>query len=151
MEATEMIAKKYSSFATTINYGRSSRVADDPRQRIGMGFDAEKLDLYECRRLIIQALYNDVRSCPQCHTSFSENIRMLKRFENFKRVRCLKCGKWFTAVTDTPLSHTSLDVREIVLLIFLVRIQCPLPKIATILGRDHETIRLWQKKYKKEL
>ncbi|OPY78216.1 MAG: hypothetical protein A4E65_02370 [Syntrophorhabdus sp. PtaU1.Bin153] len=103
--------------------------ADFPLRELGISFDANVLDWDECRRRVVDALHGGKRQCPTCGEKFDQqaNKARVKRFNDLKRIRCQYCGKWFTAFTGTILFNTRFDVRQIVVLAFMLSIGQSVP------------------------
>jgi transposase-like protein len=72
----------------------------------------------------------------------------LQSFWENKRIKCDRCGKYFTALTNTFLSGCHFDFREIVLLAFLLALGVSDNQIATTLKISDESVRLWRLKFK---
>jgi transposase-like protein len=109
-------------------------------------FDADFLAEDSCRTWIMKKLYQDQELCPGCGIKIPENL--LQNFWENKRIRCDRCGKYFTALTDTFLSGCHFDFREIVLLAFLLALGIEDKRIAATLKVSDESVRLWRLKFK---
>jgi transposase-like protein len=110
------------------------------------GFDADFLDEDRCRIWIIKKLYQHQEFCPGCGFDIPGNL--LQSFWENKRIKCDRCGKYFTALTNTFLSGCHFDFREIVLLAFLLALGVSDNQIATTLKISDESVRLWRLKFK---
>lgn len=109
------------------------------------GFGIEFLDEDVCRYWILKEIHNAEIKCPGCKT-------ILKYFHPHpfwqgKRVRCSKCGKFFTALTGTFISGSHMDFREIMLLAVFLEAGLSNKQIADILKCTDETVRLWRLKF----
>jgi transposase-like protein len=65
-------------------------------------------------------------------------------FWDCKRIKCGRCGKYFTALTGTFLSGCHFNFREIVLLALLLALGVVDKQIAAILKISSENVRLWR-------
>lgn len=109
-------------------------------------FGAEFLDAGACDAYIIESLHGDCLACPGCGATVAARSFHGLRVEN--RVRCRRCGKFFTALTGTFLSGTHLSSREIVLLALLLGLGVQDKEVARIIGISAESVRLWRLKFR---
>ena len=109
-------------------------------------FDVDILDYEKCKMLITERLHHNEARCPGCGVDVPE--RLMHSFWECKRIKCDKCGKYFTALTGTFLSGCHFSFREIVLLAFLLALGVPDKQIAVTLKISAENVRLWKAKFK---
>lgn len=109
-------------------------------------FDADFLDEERCRSWVMNKLHPDGGHCPRCGADIPD--RQMRGFWSCKRMKCGRCGKFFTALTGTFLSGCHLKFREIVLLALLLALEVPDKQIASILHMSAENVRLWRIKFK---
>jgi len=124
----------------TITDDIKTAITGEILHHFGVGF----LDESSCREWVILFLYRDGIVCPGCGIAVQD--RNLRRFWLGKRIRCHRCGKFFTALTGTFLSGIHLDFRRIVLLLLFVALGMDNTFIARRLNCSPETVRLWKKK-----
>ena len=109
-------------------------------------FGADFLDEAFCRHWILKKLHpGDEQLCPQCRIPITGNA--LQHFWEAKRVRCGTCGKFFTALSGTTIGGCHLDFRSLIILGIFLGLGIRYELIATRLGINPETVRLWQKKF----
>lgn len=109
-------------------------------------FDADFLVEVLCRHLILEKLHpNNKTFCPGCGGAIPES--QLRSFWEAKRIKCDRCGKYFTALTDTFLSGCHFNFREIVWFSLLLALGVDDKKIADILKISKENVRLWKLKF----
>lgn len=108
-------------------------------------FNAKYLDEDCCRCFVIGKIYQDNFYCPECGNSIPDNL--MRSFLNLKRIKCDRCGKYFTALTGTFLSGTHFDFREIVLLAFMLAMGIEDKQIAATLKISAESVRLWRHRF----
>lgn len=109
-------------------------------------FDVNVLNNETCKMWITEKLHHNEARCPRCGASLPE--RQMHSFLDYKRIKCDKCGKYFTALTGTFLSGCHFSFREIVLLAFLLALRVPDKQIAATLKISAENVRLWKEKFK---
>lgn len=109
-------------------------------------FDAEFLVEAFCRYWVIRKLYpDDQMRCPGCGSNIPEGL--LRSFWDNKRLKCDRCGKYFTALTDTFLSGCHFNFGEIVLLAFMISLGVSDKQIAKTLKISAENVRLWRHRF----
>ncbi|MBP7527130.1 MAG: IS1 family transposase [Syntrophorhabdaceae bacterium] len=110
-------------------------------------FDAVLLDEGRCRGWFIRKLYPAGAVCPSCGRVLTKKQQDL--FFLSKRVTCKACGRWFNERTGTIFSGTHATYGEAMLLMLLLGLGQPARIIASILGYDEETVRIWRKKFER--
>lgn len=113
--------------------------------RAFQALNASFLDEGVCIRWIIRELHSPVIKCPRCSMIILDS-RRLRRFWSVERIRCERCGAFFTALTDTIFSGCHLGLREIYLMLVLLDLGVKDKIIAEKLKVSQEAIRLWRKK-----
>jgi len=109
-------------------------------------FDVNVLNNETCKMWITERLHRNEVRCPRCGASLPG--RLMYSFWDCKRIKCDKCGKYFTALTGTFLSGCHFSFREIFLLSFLLALGVPDKQIAATLKISAENVRLWKAKFK---
>jgi transposase-like protein len=104
------------------------------------------LDEGRCRQWVMDQLHPDGGHCPKCRHQLTKKQRDL--FISGKRVMCQSCGKWFNERTNTLLSSSHMTYSQIFLLAFLLNTTQSCDYIASSVGCDEETVRLWKHKFK---
>ena len=106
-------------------------------------FGAYLLDEDRCRDLVIANLH-PVPACPGCATKLTWTQDAA--FRQNKRVRCNQCGRFFTALSGTPLSGMQMDFRTFVLLCFCLEAGLTNAQISILIGDTADTVRAWRRK-----
>lgn len=98
-----------------------------------------------CREWILKRLHPDGERCPGC----GEQIpgKALGRFYAAERVKCFRCGKFFTALTGTFLSGCQLSFAEVIALAMFLSPEFTDKKIADVLGMSAANVRIWRAKF----
>lgn len=109
-------------------------------------FDVNVLNNETCKMWITERLHHNEAHCPGCGAPLPG--RLAHSFWDCKRIKCGKCGKYFTALTGTFLSGCHFSFREIFLLSFLLALGVPDKQIAATLKISAENVRLWRLKFK---
>lgn len=104
------------------------------------------MDEEACRGWVINKLHGDKPLCPSCFSYIRE--RALVGYLEGRRIFCDKCGKYFTATTDTFISGTHMDFRSVVLLCLLLDLGVTDRRISELIGISAESVRLWRLKFK---
>lgn len=113
--------------------------------RAFQALNASFLDEDECTRWIIRELHSPVIKCPRCSMIILDPQR-LRRFWSVERLKCERCGAFFTALTGTVLSGCHMSLIEIYLMLVLLGLGVKDKIIADRLNVSQESIRLWRKK-----
>lgn len=108
-------------------------------------FNAAVLDEQWCRAWVLKRLHRESPCCPGCEEEITDN--RMQSFCEDKRIRCDRCGKYFTARTGTFLSGCHFTFQEIVLLAFLLALDVADKQIAATLKISAENVRLWRHKF----
>lgn len=119
-----------------------------PREA-AVAFSYRLLDEAACRQWVLQWLHREGARCPFCHVVI-EDATTLNNFWSGRRGRCKRCGRKFTALSETALQGTHLEYRQILLmgaLRDLMAVGRSNAHIAGILGVSADTVRLWRKKF----
>ena len=103
------------------------------------------LDLGECRRGLIGLLHPGGGRCPGCGEPVGEH--QLDSWHGLKRLRCGRCGRFFTAASGTVLSGCKLDWRVVFLIAAFLALGLEVKVIARTLGVSEETVRLWRGRF----
>jgi transposase-like protein len=109
-------------------------------------FNATFLDETRCRRMVINMMSAGKIVCPGCGEGLSDD----KATENYfrgERIKCKRCDKYFTALTDTFLSWSQIGYGQVFLLAALLALGHDNETIAHIIGVSPETVRNWRKKF----
>lgn len=109
-------------------------------------FGTSFFDEHACRYWMLQKIHGNQAFCPGCNTEITD-IRKRSKFYSGGRLRCYVCGKHFTALTGTFLNGTHMGFKDLILLSVLLGLGLEVKKIADILGRNPETVRLWKHKF----
>lgn len=112
------------------------------RCAIVSGIDA--LEEEACRQFLIRRVHPTGAKCPVCRTSIDG--RQAETFNARGRVHCNSCGRWFGYRTETIFSGTTLNDRQIFLLLLLLANNCPTAKIAASCKVSEETVLSWKHK-----
>jgi len=118
----------------------------EPREILGW-FSAESLNLDWCRTVLIQELHPDGPACPYCGRPVESKAQILA-FNEFRRLQCAGCDRWFKATTGTVLHRSGFSVSQVVLLAVLVALNLKTSLVAQIVGINPETVRRWRTKLK---
>ncbi|MBI5598407.1 MAG: hypothetical protein HY890_01565 [Deltaproteobacteria bacterium] len=108
---------------------------------------ADLLDEAACRAWVLETLHPRGAHCPGCAARI-EDATTLKNFWAGRRCAC-KCGRWFTALADTPFHGTQLSYGQICLIAALADIMATglsVFKISAAAGVSDDTARVWIKK-----
>ena len=128
---------------TLTDNGRSSGMFT-PKDALSE-FDAGFLYEESCRAWVLYKLHGIKMNCPGCRTELPYN--KTRSFWDCRRIKCDRCGKYFTALTDTFLSGAHFNFREIVLLSLLIALGVADKQIAAILKISTENVRLWRHRF----
>lgn len=109
------------------------------KEAFGAGF----LDADYCRQWVLKRIHGSTGRCPNCQVESESQ----ERFFQGARIRCRSCGKYYTALTGTFLCGTQFDFKEIILLALFLEIGVANHYIATLLGVDQETVRIWRNRF----
>lgn len=99
-----------------------------------------------CRFWVIRQLHRAGARCPSCGQPVSQ--RVLPRFLANGRVKCNRCGKFFTALTGTFLAGTHMGFTEIFFLAFGIEMGFSVRVMSERTGLDPDTVRLWRDKFR---
>lgn len=105
---------------------------------------ADILDEALCREWIISRMHPDGARCPDCGLVLNDDAS----FRAGRRCHCGRCGRWYTATTDTFLEGTHLDFSQAYLLAVLIDLEVPPHRIAYCVGVSTDTVRIWVKRFK---
>ena len=108
----------------------------------------ERLKFVEVSRWMVTRLHPSGIWCPACSADLGDSSSRWERWYQFEQVRCIECGKKFSASTGTMLEGSKLEPREIYLLAFYLWLKLPTRQIAELLGVDPGTVRNWDMKFK---
>ena len=97
---------------------------------------------------MIDLLHSDGKRCPHCHVEIVDESR-LQRWYQGERIKCssAECGRFYTSLTGTELSGSTLDPRELYLLKCLIEWQVPAATIVTVIPINRETVKRWEKRF----
>jgi transposase-like protein len=107
-----------------------------------VGFGADCLDEYSCRRRLTDVLHSKGAFCPHCGKPVSQDS--IPQWQRWGRIKC-SCGRWFTARTGTALSGSRLSGGQVMLLSLLLTLGQSNQTIARLTGVSTETVRCWRK------
>lgn len=105
----------------------------------------EMLDAEECRLFWIRRLHPSGGVCPSCRVAIDG--RQAETFRTGGRVHCNSCGRWYGYRTGTPLSGTTLDDRQLFLLVYLASLGCNAQSIATACQVSTDTVDRWLRQF----
>lgn len=100
------------------------------------------LDTIACRSFLIRRLHPAGPRCPDCGTS--PTGLQSEAFNAGGRVHCRSCGRWFSWRTGSILQGSTLDERQLYLVVFLTSAGCPVSTITEASGLPDRTVRDWQ-------
>ena len=106
-------------------------------------FGAYLLDEDRCREMVISKLH-PAPCCPDCAAKLTWTQDAA--FRQNKRVRCNQCGRFFTALSGSPLSGMHMDFRAFVLLCFCLEAGLNNTQISMLIGDTTDTVRAWRRK-----
>lgn len=108
-------------------------------------FGANFLDEEVCRQWVLKRLHGDRPRCPECGHMIE--CQRLPRFWANGRMECQSCGRWFDALSGTPLMNCHFRFSEFVLICMGFHWGFSNTEIARYLGLHSETVRLWRAKW----
>lgn len=106
--------------------------------RFGPGFLSEEA----CRAWLLEALHPDGARCPQCRAPVSDG--QAASYRAGRKVACASCGRWFNAMTGTPLTGSKLDCRQLVLIALCLGLGLETGQAARLARVSPETVRAWR-------
>ncbi|HBG07696.1 MAG: hypothetical protein A2075_09235 [Geobacteraceae bacterium GWC2_58_44] len=97
---------------------------------------------------MIDQLHTDGKRCPHCGVEIVDEAR-LRRWYQVERIKCssTECGRFYTSTTNTELSGSTLDPRELYLLKCLIEWGVSPTTIITIIPVNKETVGRWVKRF----
>lgn len=113
---------------------------------VSRGGVAYFLDEELCRSWVLGMLHPNGAQCPGCAVPIASG-QSLQSFWNGARVKCCRCGKYFTALTDTFLSGVHLSYAGMIMMAILLDAQADDSQIARILNMSTEGIRGWRLRF----
>lgn len=99
-----------------------------------------------CKLWIIKQLHPAGARCPSCYKPISEKV--LPKFLDNGKVKCSRCGKFFTALTGTFMAGTHMEFTDIFFLALCLEIGLSVKSVADRIGLDQDTVRLWRDKFR---
>jgi transposase-like protein len=105
----------------------------------------EALDEVACRAFWVRRLHPAGPHCPDCRVALDG--RQAETFAAGGRVHCNSCGRWFTYRTGTLFTGTTLNDRQLFLLILLIANNCPASSIAASCRLSEDTVYAWQRRF----
>lgn len=111
-----------------------------------LAFSTAYMDEIYCRKHVIEWLHGGNAACPDCGLRLEGAT--LSSFWAGKRCHCGRCGRWFTARTDTFLAHAELTYSQVFLLAALIPTDLHPARIADFVGVSADTVRIWIKRFK---
>lgn len=99
-----------------------------------------------CRVWILGRLHPDGAACPACLSPIVGEAS-LQSFWSGDRVRCVRCGKYFTALTGTFLAGGHLGYTQVILIGILIGSLADDSAIASIMSMSTEGVRLWRRRF----
>jgi hypothetical protein len=99
-----------------------------------------------CRVWILGRLHPDGAACPACLSPIAGEAS-LQSFWSGDRVRCVRCGKYFTALTGTFLAGGHLGYTQVILIGILIGSLADDSAIASIMSMSTEGVRLWRRRF----
>lgn len=122
-------------------------VAESFPKAAATAFHAGLLCRDECLELVAGRLHPEGPACPKCGTAI-DSAAARKRWQQFERLQCSDCGKWFTATTGTWLVGAKLDPRQVFLLAALLELCVDPDLVARAVGVSLVTVRYWRDKFR---
>jgi len=113
---------------------------------VGRSRIAKFLDDGSCREWVLSRLHPDGPRCPGCGESIT-SYPSLRSFRMGARVRCCRCGKYFTALTGTFLSGCHLSFPQVVLMAILIDAGADDARIARLMEVSTEGVRGWRLRF----
>lgn len=107
--------------------------------------DASWLDETTCRMWVLLRLHHGGACCPGCGCPITSDQRLA--FSQFKRIVCGSCGKYFTALSGTFLSGIQGDLRQPIMMAYLIGLGLPDSAIADQLGVARSSVWRFRKKF----
>jgi hypothetical protein len=95
------------------------------------------------RDVILHYLHPAGAWCPRCGSA-PRTARGELTFWNSGRVFCHQCLKQYDGKTNTILRGSKISFSEVYLLTMLLSLDCPLPRIASLLNMSLDTVRIWK-------
>ena len=95
-----------------------------------------------CRKHVLETLHQELIHCPKCKIDVGSE--QLQRFWECKRLKCVHCGKFFTALTGTVLSGCHLTFSQLLFIAVFLEQGMPLNEIAERVEINVESVRLWK-------
>ena len=103
------------------------------------------LDRYMCETLLLFDLYRgQVAVCPACGYQLTGKAK--RTWGKWKKVRCKKCGKFFSARTGTILAGGKLSITQYFILLMGLAMGGSDAAVADVCGIHRDTVRLWRLK-----
>ena len=118
------------------------------RTAAGALFNSEMLEWAKTAHWMIDQFHSDGKRCPHCGVEIADEAR-LQRWYRGERIKCSStgCGRFYTSLTNTVLSGSTLDPRELFLLKCLLEWGVAAGTIVTIIPINKETVERWKKRF----
>ncbi len=113
---------------------------------VGQSRLAKFLNPDSCREWVLNRLHPNGPRCPGCGESIT-SYPSLRSFRLGARVRCCRCGKYFTALTGTFLSGCHLSLPQVILIAILIDAGADDTRIARLMEVSAEGVRGWRLKF----
>jgi transposase-like protein len=99
-----------------------------------------------CRTWVLTVLHPHGAHCPGCAGLISGGPS-LQSFWKGSRVKCCRCGKFFTALTGTFLSGVHLSYAGVIMMAMLIDARADDSQIARLLNMSTEGVRGWRQRF----
>ncbi len=107
---------------------------------------AEFLDAASCREWVLSKLHPDGPQCPVCAEPIVNRFA-LQSYSRGDRVKCRRCGKFFTALTGTFLSGIHFSFAQVILMAILIDSGADDTNIARLMNISSEGVRGWRSRF----
>ena len=126
----------------------SEHVQKKGSSEAGARFNSGMLDWAQTAHWMIDQLHADGKRCPHCGIGIVDETRMQRWYQG-ERIKCSStdCGRFYTSLTNTELSGSTLDPRELYLLKCLIEWKVAPATIVTIIPINKETVARWEKRF----
>ncbi len=101
------------------------------------------LDADRCRDWLLRRLHPRGPACPACGCPPVSKAK-LAAFYAGRRLRCARCGRFYSATSGTLLEGAKVSPAQVVLLALCQALEIPLPTTAALCGVNANTIRFWR-------
>lgn len=114
---------------------------------VGRSMIARFFDPAVCREWILEKLHPAGARCPGCATAIA-SYASLRSYRLGARVKCVKCGKFFTALTGTFLSGCHLSFAQVIHMSILIDAGADDAQIARQMSMSPEGVHGWRLRFR---